>query len=244
MPQQGALGFLADTADRPLEDRHEKGYRAIEVDGSYEYLDGHRVQTGKVADRVPTMKEQVYLDGSTIEVEQETGSKLVASEWLADVQADGWILAERTYSSDEDYLPDWPFSYFGRTIGTEIRPMGIDVSAFVERQEEHGRSYEVEMTTTESMSDGVRVDWGRSASKQAATRANVGVALTTHWKSDFVRLVCYSSGYLAIWEPEQWSTEMVGRFVHEEIVPVAVELEDEEAADESETEQTEVSQHA
>jgi hypothetical protein len=94
------------------------------------------------------------------------------------------------------------------------------------------------MATHESNLDDVTIEWGHGALKSKAVNADVGVALTTHWQGEFVRLVIYSSGYLALWEPEEMKSELLGRFIHEEIVPIATfddeaKVEEEQEADQS-----------
>jgi len=230
----GTLAVLEEPAAAPLSDYHDSGQRALDVDESHTYLDEYRIQQGRVAGRVKQEAERVHINGSDIAVERTPTRATVATPFIADVDRDGWILAERTHTTGEDHLPPWPFSQFQVITGATITPMGLDVPAFVERQQDAGREVTVEMTTTEREHSGdTRIQW-ESQSVDAATRANVGTALTVHWGGRFVRLVAYASGYVAIWEPEL-PPATVGRFVHEEVVPVAVPLDEDE-----ETEQQEV----
>jgi hypothetical protein len=231
----GTLGLLRETADEPLDNHYDSGGRAVDVEASHSYLDGYRVQTGIIAGDVQTEREAVALSGSSIEVERRPTNKKAASEFVADIEHQGWILAERTWSTEEDHLPPWPFSDLQRLTGQEIVPMGLDPTEFVENQVDADRTTSVEMTTVESR-DGTQISWRRADASQGR-QANVGCALTVKWNSTFVRLCIYASGYLAIWEPEDMRPQELGRFVHEEIVPVAEPLADE---DEAETEQTEV----
>jgi len=129
----GTIAMLTEAADDPLEDYHDSGQRAIDVEASHTYLDGHRIQSGMVAGPVPEQTEQVTLDGSSIEVEQRDTRRLAASEFVADVDGAGWILAERTQPTDEEHRPPWPFTIFSTRLGYEIEPMGFDPTAFVER---------------------------------------------------------------------------------------------------------------
>lgn len=227
----GTLGMLAEPVADPLEDYSDSGGRVCEVEASHTYLDGHRIQSGQIAGTVPVHEERVDTTGGEIDVEQRTTRKTVASEWVADVQQDGWILAERTWPTEEDHRPEWPFAAVEVLCGQDIVPMAFDPAAFADSQDDAV----VEMTTIES-ANGTRINWDRDPGR-SGTRANTGVALETQWGGQFVRLAMYASGYLAIWEPADWAPEKVGRFVHEEIIPVA---EPAEQADE--TVQQEVSE--
>ena len=222
----GTLGFLSQTVDGPLENHYESGYRGVDLDTSLQYLDNHRVQQGVVAGRVTQQSEHVHVGSGHIDVETDKREEIVASEFLADVEEGGWILSERTWTTDEEHLPDWPFSLFSTRLGVEIEPMGLDVSQFVKNQQDAGRDLSVEMATQEGAhSDNVEIQWGKRVSQQEAIQSNVGTALTVNWNGTFVRLVVYDSGYIAVWEPGDLSP-VIGRFVHEEIVPVAVPLGD------------------
>jgi hypothetical protein len=227
----GQIGMLSETVDEPIDNYHDSGQRAIDVDRSIQYLDGHRLQSGMVAGRVRQHNEFVDVDSHSIERGREKREELVASEWLADVQQDGWIMADRTYTTEDDRLPPFPFSLFETRLGVEIQPMYFDVHQFVERQRDHERGMSVEMASIEgSESDDVRIDWGKSVSKDQALQSNVGTAMRVHWDDRFIRLVLYESGYTAIWS-EKEPTAVVGRFIHEELAPVAVteaELEEDE----------------
>jgi hypothetical protein len=235
----GTLALLEEPADEPLEDYHDSGRRAVDVDASHTYLDSYRVQTGRIAGRVSTETERVIVDGSHVEIERRDTEETVATPFVADVTDDGWILAERTHSTDEEHRPPWPFSQFQVVTGANVTPMGLDVPAFVERQEREGRNVSIEMTSHEREHSGdTRINWERRNLEQGK-RANVGAALTVEWRGEFVRLVVYESGYTAIWEPENAAPSLVARFVHDELIPVAVPL-DEDEGDEETTEQQEV----
>jgi hypothetical protein len=227
----GALAKLSEPVDEPIDNYHDSGQRAVDVDSSIQYLDGHRVQNGTVAGPVKQEEEIVDVTGHTIEVERRQRENIVASEWLADVEADGWIMADRTYTTEEDHRPPFPFSLFETRLGVEIQPMYFDVEAFVKRQREHDRSMAVEMASIEgSESEDVRIDWGKSVSVDQALQSNVGTAMQIHWRDRFIRLVIYESGYTALWSEED-VTPVVGRFVHEELAPIAVteaELEEDD----------------
>jgi len=233
----GTLALLEEPADDPLDNHYDSGGRAVDVEASHTYLDGYRVQTGTIAGDVTTERERVSLSGSSIEVERRPTSKKAASEFVADVTDQGWVLAERTWSTEEEHRPDWPFSDLQILTGQTIVPMALDPGEFVENQLDADRSPSVEMRTIEG-ADGTEISWTNTTGSQG-TLANVGVALRTQWQGMYLRLVVYESGYVAIWEPEDMAPEALGRFVHEEIVPVAEPLEDQDE-DETETEQTEV----
>jgi len=90
------------------------------------------------------------------------------------------------------------------------------------------------MASREFNGDDISIQWGQGAMQKDAIKSDVGVALTTLWNGEFVRLVVYGSGYFAVWEPEEMAIEQFARFVDEEIVPIARVLEDDEAEDETE----------
>jgi hypothetical protein len=234
----GQLALLAEPAADPLENHHDQTGRALEVEETQAYLDELTIQSGLVAGEVPQEEERVLLDGHEIETETRKVTRKVASEWVADVDGEGWILAERTHTSDLEHEPDWPFNEFSRFAGPEIAPVRLKPWEFVRNQRDADREWTVEMATHESNLDDVTIEWGHGALKSKAVNADVGVALTTHWQGEFVRLVIYSSGYLAIWEPEEMKSELLGRFIHEEIVPIATfddeaKVEEEQEADQS-----------
>lgn len=240
----GQLAFLAEPADDPLENYHDDGRRAVDVESAISYLDDElTVQHGMVAGRVPKQEERVTLAGHEIETEQRDVERTVASEWVADVTGGGWILAERTHSSDREDQPRWPFSDFQTRTGRRIEPVEFAPQEFVRRQRDQDRDYTIEMASREFNGDDVSIEWGSGALKKDAIKSDVGVALTTLWDGHFVRLVVYGSGYLAIWEPEEMAIEAVARFVHEEVAPIAHVPEDDEETeqdtleDESEREQ-------
>jgi len=234
----GQLALLANAADEPLENYYDQTGRAIEVDETQTYLDDElTIQSGMVAGDVPKEQERVMTSEHEIETEMRTVSERVASEWVADVDGEGWILAERTHSSDLEHEPDWPFNEFGKVCGQELAPVRLKPWEFVRNQRDAGRTWTVEMATREKNLDDVSIDWG-TAQKFDAVNADVGVALTTFWHDTHIRLVLYSSGYLAIWEPGEMKPEVLGRFIHEEIVPVATFADDAEVEEEQEAEQT------
>ncbi len=234
----GSLALLQEPADEPLENYHDQTGRALEVDETQAYLDDLVIQSGLVAGEVPKEEERVILDGHEIETETRTVTRRVASEWVADVDGEGWILAERTHSSDLEADPDWPFNDFSTRVGQEIAPVRLKPWEFVRRQRDEGREWTVEMATHESNLDDVTIEWGHGALKSKAVDADVGVALTTFWNDVHVRLVIYASGYLAIWEPSEMDPELLGRFIHEEIVPIATFADDVEVEEEETEQQT------
>ncbi|WP_226479126.1 hypothetical protein [Natrinema amylolyticum] len=234
----GQLAFLAEPAADPLESHHDQTGRALEVEETQTYLgDDLTIQSGLVAGEVPQEEERVLLDGHEIETETRKVTRRVASEWVADVDGEGWILAERTHSSDLDHEPDWPFNDFSRFAGPEIAPVRLKPWEFVRNQRDANREWTVEMATHESNLDDVSIEWGHGALKSKAVNADVGVALTTFWHETHIRLVIYASGYLAIWEPAEMPPEELGRFVDEEILPIATFADDVEVDEEQEAEQ-------
>ncbi|WP_436344471.1 hypothetical protein [Natronorubrum sp. FCH18a] len=235
----GQLALLADPADEPLENYHQGNTRAIEVVETQTYLDDDLViQSGNVAGEVVKQDERVLINGHDIETETRDVRRKVASEWVADVDGGGWILAERTHTSDLEHEPDWPFNDFSTRIGQEIAPVRLKPWEFVRNQRDAGREWTVEMATHESNLDDVTIEWGAGALKSKAVDADVGVALTTHWRDQFVRLVIYASGYIAIWEPEEMKPELLGRFIDEEIVPIAYFGDDAEVEEDDQAEQS------
>ncbi len=232
----GQLALLSEPAEEPLESTHDQTSRALEVEETQTYLDDELViQSGTVAGEVVKQDERVLIDGTTIETEIRNVRRKVASKFVADVDGEGWILAERTHTSDLEHEPDWPFNEFQQLAKAEIAPVRLKPWEFVRRQRDEGRDWTVEMATRERNLDDVSIDWG-TAQKYDAVNADVGVALTTHWRDMFVRLVIYASGYLAIWEPDEMKPELLGRFLDEEIVPIAtfadgVEIEETEEAE-------------
>lgn len=229
----GRLALLNEAAADPLESTHDQTGRALDVEETQTYLnDGLVTQLGMVAGEVPKEQERVLLDGNEIETETRKVSRRVASEFVADVSGEGWILAERTHTSDLDHEPEWPFNEFEHLARCEIAPVQLKPWEFVRNQRDAGRTWTVEMTTHESNLDDTTIEWGHGALKSKAVNSDVGVALTTHWEGTHVRLVIYSSGYIAIWEPGEMKPELLGRFIHEEIVPIATfgepEVEEEE----------------
>ncbi|UHQ96425.1 hypothetical protein [Natrinema halophilum] len=216
----GQLALLNGSADEPLQSHHDQTGRALQVDETQTYLgDDLVIQSGLVAGKVPKQEERVMVDGHVIETETRDVSRRVATEWIADVDGSGWVLAERTHSSDLEHEPDWPFNEFSKLAGPEIAPVRLKPWEFVRNQRDEGRDWTAEMATREHNLDDVSIEWG-TETKTDAINADVGVALTTHWRDMFVRLVIYSSGYLAIWEPDEMKPELLGRFIHEEIIPI------------------------
>ncbi|QLG47867.1 hypothetical protein [Natrinema halophilum] len=233
----GQLAFLTETVDEPLENYHDT-QRALHVESAVSYLDDElTVQRGTVGGRVPKEEENVSMDGHMIEIERDTRIRTVASEWIADVTGGGWIVADRTHAPrkrDEHLEVDWPFTEFVKRTGVEIKATVLSPAEFVRNQRDADRDYTIEMASREFNGDDVSIQWGQGAMKKDAIKSDVGVALTTLWNGEFVRLVVYGSGYFAIWEPADWSIETFARFVDEEIVPIAWVPETEE---EEETEQ-------
>ncbi|MDQ2052923.1 hypothetical protein RBH26_21000 [Natronolimnohabitans sp. A-GB9] len=233
----GQLAFLADPADEPLESTHQGNTRAIEVEETQTYLNDELViQSGTVAGEVVKQDERVIIDGTTIETETRDVRRKVASEFVADVDSGGWILAERTHTSELEHEPDWPFNDISTQVGQEIAPVRLKPWEFVRNQRDEDRTFTVEMATSEHNLDDVSIEWGHGALKSKAVNADVGVALTTFWNDVHVRLVIYQSGYLAIWEPEEMQPELLGRFLDEEIVPIAT-FDDDPEVDEDQVEQ-------
>lgn len=70
----GTLAILDEPADDPLETEIERGVGGIEVEESYQYLDGERVQSGIIAGRVPNHEERVHIahQVETAEAEVQT----------------------------------------------------------------------------------------------------------------------------------------------------------------------------
>ncbi|WP_226041538.1 hypothetical protein [Natrinema sp. DC36] len=234
----GQLALLAEPAAEPLENHHDQTGRALEVEETQAYLDGLTIQSGLVAGEVPQEEERVLIDGHEIETETRKVKRKVASEWVADVDGEGWILAEQTHTSDLEADPDWPFNEFSRFAGPEIAPVRLKPWEFIRNQRDADRTWNVEMVTQESNLDDVTIEWGHGALKSKATDADVGVAGTIFWNDIYIRLVIYASGYLAIWEPAEMKPELLGRFIHEEIVPVATfndeaEVEEDESTDQA-----------
>ncbi|AFZ74598.1 hypothetical protein [Natronobacterium gregoryi] len=236
----GTLAFLDEPADEPLENYHDT-HRALHVESAVSYLDDElTVQRGTVAGRVPKEEEIVSMNGHEIEVDRETRTRTVPSDWIADVSGGGWVVAERTHTPREqdEYLDiDWPFTEFVKRTGIDIDHVGFSPAQFVRNQRDADRDYTIEMASREYNGDDVSIEWGQGALKKDAIKSDVGVALTTLWNGEFVRLVVYGSGYFAIWEPEEMQIEEFARFVDEEIVPIAHVLEDETEGGEDESEQ-------
>ena len=233
----GKLAYLDETADEPLENYHDT-HRALHVESAVTYLDDElTVQRGTVAGRVPKEEEIVSMDGHVVEIERETRTRTVASDFIADVQDGGWVVAERTHTprEDDEHLDvDWPFTEFVKRTGVEIDHVGLSPAEFVRNQRDADRDYTIEMASREFNGDDISIQWGQGAMQKDAIKSDVGVALTTLWNGEFVRLVVYGSGYFAVWEPEEMAIEQFARFVDEEIVPIARVLEDDEAEDETE----------
>lgn len=217
----GQLALLNDPADEQLANYHDQTGRALEVEETQTYLnDDLTIQSGMIAGEVPKQDERVILDGHEITVEKRDVKRRVPSKWIADVDGKGWILAERTHSSDLEHEPDWPFNDFATRTGREISPVRFKPWEFVRHQRDEGRSWTVEMASREQNLDDVSINWG-TAQKHDAINADVGVALTTHWRDMFVEVCLYGSGYLAIWDPPEMKPELLGRFIDEEIIPIS-----------------------
>lgn len=225
----GSLSILSEAADEPLENYHDSGQRAIEVSSTQNSLDGaNKVQTGKVAGKVNTQRRVVSLDGYRIQSETRKTSSLTMSEWVADVES-GWIVAESTHPTEEDFKPPWPFTTFSRVLSREVFPVFVDPGEFAKRQQDNSRDTATEMVSRGSGDGNVSIDWGREAKTAEAPQADIGVALTTLWNGEFVRVVVYESGYLACWEPQDWAPSAFARFVDEEVLPVAYVPEDDDS---------------
>lgn len=243
----GQLALLADPADELLENYYDQTGRALEVEETQTYLDDEfTIQSGLVAGEVTKEEERVLLDEHEIETETRNVKRRVASDWVADVDGEGWILASRTHTSDLEHEPDWPFNEFSKVAGPEIAPVRLKPWEFVRNQRDAGRTWTVEMTTHESNLDDTTIEWGNGALKSKAVNSDVGVALTTFWRDIHVRLVIYSSGYIAIWEPAEMKPELLGRFIHEEIIPIATfddeaDVEEKQDAEQKTLEDNEVS---
>lgn len=223
----GTFARLDEPADEPLENFHDSGYRALHVKRTQTYLeDDLTIQSGLVSGRVPTRTEKVITDGHEISIEKKKTEEKVATKWVADVSGKGWILSERTHSSDLEHEPPWPFNDLEVRTGREIYPLRLKPWRFVRNQRDAGRQVDVEFVGREHASNDVSIEWGKGATGASAEKADIGAAMTVHWRGKFVRLVLYSSGYLAIWEPNMVPS-LLGRFIHEEIIPVSYVGDDE-----------------
>lgn len=227
----GQLGVLLSPADEPLESFNEPGVRAVEVELAQSSFDGKQVQSGMVAGKVPATRRVVDIAGGTIDEEDRDTNRMVASSWVADVQDGAWIVTESTHPEDDDWLPPWPFSTFQRLTGEDAAPVNVDPAAFAKRQEDADRDTVVEFVGRRTGVDDVSIDWGGEASQADALSADIGVALRTLWRGEFVRVIVYASGYVAAWEPEDWAPSAFARFVDEEILPVAYVPEDDDEAE-------------
>lgn len=231
MTVAGTIGLLSDPTDEPLENYHDSGFRAIHVEETQSTFDGGVVQSGQIAGRVPDTKQTVTLSGHRITTERRETSQKVATDWVADVAGAGWVCAESTHPTDAEHEPPWPFSAFETRTGREIEPVAVDPGAFARAQEDAGRDTVVEYVGRSEGDDSVSIEWGKGATQSRATSADVGVALTTFWDGAFVRVIVYASGFVAVWEPEDWSASAFARFVSEEVLPVAYIPEDDEDTD-------------
>lgn len=229
----GTLAVLREPVDEEIDHYSESGRRAIEVEETQSTFEDTVVQRGMVAGRVPTNRETVTINGHSIDVETRETNHTVASEWVADAAGAGWICAESTHSTGEEHLPPWPFSTFQRRLGTAVEPVEVDPGAFAEAQEEAGRETDVEFVGKTAGQESTSIEWGKGATQSRATSADVGVALTTFWDGNFVRAIVYASGFVAVWEPEDWTASAFARFVTEEVLPVAYVPDDDEDGEQS-----------
>lgn len=227
----GSLAILAEPVADGIEDYHDSGQRAVEVSlEDQATLDGDTlsVQAGTVAGSIKTTRNVVTLDGHKISEETRDTSQLVASDWVADVTGGGWILSESTRPSDREHKPAWPFSLFETLLGVEIFPVNVDPGGFAQRQQDADRDTATEFVGKRTGEDDVTINWGKEASTAKSLEADVGVALTTFWRGEFVRVIVYQSGYIAAWEPEDWAPSAFARFVEEEVLPVTYVPDDDE----------------
>lgn len=225
----GSLAVCLGDVDDPLQPYHEPGVEALDVEPAQTDIDGNAtVQTGTIAGKVPQSRRVVSITDGDITDEMRERDELVASDWVADVTGDGWIVTESTHPTGGDFGPPWPFSTFERVTGTEITPVNVDPGAFATAQDDADRDTVTEFVGRRTGKDDVSIDWGREATNADAREADIGVALTTLWRGEFVRICVYQSGYIAAWEPEEWSPSAFARFVGEEIIPHAFVPEDDD----------------
>lgn len=226
----GTLALLEETADDPLESFADDGHRALEVKGTQEYLDGAIVQHGRVAAMVESRTEDIIVEGDTIDVETIETLSHVWTPWVADVTDGGFVLAERTVPND----PPFPFGMFESLAKTWVDAALIDVAAFVRRQRDADREWDIWMAGRkeevggEDDVDNTKIAYGEDALRKDAIQAEVGVGFETTWRGSHVKGVVYTSGYVAVFQPSLWGPVQFARFVSEEILPVAERDVDEE----------------
>ena len=229
----GTLAVLDEPADEPLANHHDSGFRAVHVKETQKTFEDSVVQRGEIAGRVPDTRKEIALAGHRIETDTTDTTRKEATTWVADVAGAGWICAESTFPTDEEFKPAWPYSAFETRTGREIRKVKVDPGAFVQAQEDAGRDTKVEYVGRTEGEDSTSIEWGKGATQSRATSADVGVALTTFWDGEFVRVIVYASGYIAVWEPEEWPASAFARFVTEEVLPAAYISEDHEESDQA-----------
>jgi hypothetical protein len=218
----GTIGLLADAADEPLEPHASGGFDTLDVRETQTYLDGSTVQHGRACATVETEQETIYVDGSTIETERVPGEHRIYTEWVADVTDAGFVCAERTHPGD----PPWPFGMFRALSGQRVVPAVLYPGAFLARQRDADRSYDIWMAgrreeTDDEEVNNVDISYGAEALSKDAIQAEIGVGFKTDWRSTVVSGVLYASGYVAIHTPQRWGAAQFSRFVVDEILPVA-----------------------
>lgn len=220
----GTLGLLDEPADEPLESNGgEAG--ALDVQDTQTYLDEAAVQTGLAAARVETRDEHVYINGTSIDVEEVRGKTKTHTEWVADVET-GFALAERTDSGQ----PPFPWDVFRAACGSPVRTAEIDVVGYIDAQDDPDVWFS---GSDAEHRDDVQMDYHASADLSGEP-PNIGIGFQTSWQGRSVRGVVYGSGYIAVYN-EGVGPVQFARFVREEVLPHAAVPEDDEAESEQQT---------
>lgn len=216
----GTLAVLEDTCDEPLESKGNDSFTTLDVQETFSYLDDRQVQQGMACSRVESKVEEIYVNGTDIDVEMVGSVEQAHTEWVADVVDAGFVAAERTAGSD----PEFPFDMFRAICGTQVDPVRINPGAFVRAQQDDGRDVDIwyagtkQETESDLDPDDVDMAYGRKATTEAAKDAEIGVGFKTPWNNTTVKGVMYASGYVAI-HNDSWGPMQFARFVSDAILP-------------------------
>jgi len=220
MPQ-GTIGVLATPADEPLETASKSGHiPAVDVRGTQESLDGPPIQHGKAAAEVADTKTDVTVaENGKILDEPIEGAKTVVTNWIADVQGDGLVVAE-SVSGDGDFA--FPFNLFTAQTGEHVDRVNIELEDVTQAWDDE-MLLDTWMTGTD-YGDASSIDYHNAADDPR--KANIGLGFELRWNGTVAKGVVYESGYVAIWE--EWTAAVFCEFIASELLPHAYVPEDDD----------------
>lgn len=227
----GTIGVLEEPVDEPLESYASGGFATLDVRETLEGFDGVEIQHGRVTDTIETQAEDIFVSGSTIDVETTESSAKVWTPWVADVTDAGFVVAERTAGSD----PEFPFQVFRARTGQKVERVEIDVADIIRSFRDRDRDVDVWMVGSDE--GGAEMRYHGHARVADAKRASIGVGFELAWNNTVAEGVMYASGYVAVYN-ESWGPRKFASFVRDVILPHAEVPEDDEETEQAELDDT------